>query len=178
MRDVLNRLESVVEKVSTVLPPDIRPPATDESIRKLADFLRFDSLPEQVIQLYKWHDGGGGELWFGGGGFWTFISIDSAMKLMSEWEKCSLDLVSGTDSSKIHLPEEKGWPRTWIPFADWNSDVFLVVDATMDSELKVLGVDIEGSKIVDISPSLKDFFQFVLAVRSEGSELDIDRLMD
>lgn len=176
MLEILQRLEAVARDLPTVLPAEAISGASADDLRALEQACGVRSLPDELKQLYSWHDGGGGEKWFGGGGFWEYLRIKDVVRLIAEWRMHSMDLTTGGGDEVAGAVVDGVWPKSWIPFADWNGEIFLVFDASGLSS-HVLVVDIESAYVKDTGDSLTQFFEKLLSLRSQSAELSVDKLL-
>jgi len=180
MRELLLQLETEARRAARAARAarlGTTPGATEHQLALLRTFVGTGHLPSDLEALYRWHDGGDGETWFGGGGFWYFRPIESAIDIVTEWRRQRLDLVSGTTDESTHPPASGIWPTEWVPFLDWNSDVFAVADCRSPDRTPVLGVDLEAGQVVRWASDLQDFFRYVVSLHKERRELDVDQLM-
>jgi hypothetical protein len=147
-------------------------PATEQDFALLKS--KVGEISASLYELLAWRNGSPSDSWFGYG-FWYLLPSSEIGSLYSEW--------TSKRANRIHVVEGEsesvqGWPSSWLPFATWNGDVFLVLDGRDTESAAVLGIDFEAGKIKRLASSFDAFIDMVTARVGANEELDVDELME
>ncbi|WP_306673680.1 SMI1/KNR4 family protein [Tahibacter caeni] len=168
----LSELERIVLDRRPDLARTAPGPATEQDLALLRS--KIGEIPASLRELLSWRNGSPSDSWFGDG-FWYLLPSSEIGSLYSEWASRRSNRVHRVDGESN---EVRGWPSSWVPFATWNGDVFVVLDGRDAEAPAVLGIDFEAGKIKRLASSFDAFIGMVLERVGENEELDVDELME
>jgi internalin A len=134
--ELLRLLQVQLERSVPDLSARLRPPVSEQQIQDAETTIGL-SWPEDLKELYRWHNGDGSDLAMGLFGVFTWWSL---AELLRDWESQAADFDELARDDPYVMEDETQWtdfvirpwnvaPPTWIPIGKWPNDpVSLVVD--------------------------------------------------
>ena len=114
--NILNEIDRRLESVFPAVFDSLYPPATKEDFSALNEELLLERLPQDLVTLYKWHNGQSNSCTFHqGDDVFSLLSIDQIID--------SLLFIKESESQSIGP-----WSKNWIPIFDNGSGDFWVYD--------------------------------------------------
>ncbi|MFK7907444.1 MAG: leucine-rich repeat domain-containing protein [Chitinophagales bacterium] len=166
MKTSLQKIEAFLKDSFPELAASLNPPASEEQIQALEDALQ-KPLPEDLKNLYRWHNGESESFGFFFG--LPFLSIEDAWEEWKTWAEIADEGNSTLDSAVISIPsdfvKENYANRFYLPIGKDYGGNNIAVDLDPD-EKGIYGQLINSGRDEEmryvIALSISDFMKFVL----------------